>query len=109
LTIISKGYLFGKISVYPWQGEQVIAGWQGPSPIWKEAQELGLQGNFALQWNKNLTVIRIIDFCRIENHNFLTWRGKRGRENIRVDETYLNLTRSQHSLLDCLVPYPLGK
>lgn len=85
--------VFQRAGIFVWG--QVIASWQGPFPIWKEAQVMGLQGQLALQWNKILTIKKNIGICRIEPHDYLTWKRKRRTDSISVDDTYLTISNIQ--------------
>lgn len=54
-------------------------------------------------------ILRNIGFCLTEAYDFLTWKGKRGKDNICVKDIYSSLTRSQLSLSDHIFPLSLWK
>lgn len=68
--------------------DSLIAGWQGPVPIWKEAGCMGMQGDIALQWDLIRPRLRNCGIFRSANHDSLIWRNSKGMNSFRVKDIY---------------------
>jgi len=72
--------------------DSLIAGWQGPVLIWKEARCMGMQGDIALQWDLIRTSLRNCGIFHSANHDSLLWRNSKGVNSVRVKDIYQNLS-----------------
>lgn len=67
-------HMFHQKSIFYWA--QVINEWQGALPIWKFANDLGLYGQAASQWNMIFWKMKLCGIYRsVEEDNIVWWGG----------------------------------
>jgi len=79
-------HAFDRRGIFYWN--QVIREWLGHIPIWKRANELGLSGQIALEWEHIRNMMKSIRICRDGQGDHITCAGKKKIGEIEVVDTY---------------------
>eukprot|EP00253_Pinus_taeda_P022450 PITA_22450 len=89
--------------------DNLITGWQGSIPLWKEVESLGLPVDIAIQWNHIRTRLRNCGIFRSAEQDCLMWRNAKGMSSIHVKDVYQDLIGLKQSQLRPSFPHIFWK
>lgn len=92
---------FHRRGMFYW--DSLIAGWQGPIPLWKEAVDLQMPQEIAHQWVRIRTGLQNCGIFCSEDSDYLTWNISKEINVVRVKEVYQHMILKQ---IPCIPVFP---
>lgn len=80
---------FYRKRIFTW--DKLIDEWQGPFPLWKEADSMEMSDHLARQWRNLRTLLRNCDIYQSLDADVLIWKDLKGTSLIRVKDIYQNM------------------
>lgn len=80
---------FHRKGFFTW--DKLIASWQGPVPMWIEADSLGMCDSLARQWNSIRDGMRSSGLFRSLPVDVLVWKVPNAKSQVCVKDIYINL------------------
>lgn len=93
---------FHRKGIFFWNG--LISRWQGPIPIWCEAESLEMWGVIAMQWNHIRDRLRNCGIFLSTENDSLIWKNLKGMSSIRVKDVYQDLIGFKQSKCNPMFP-----
>eukprot|EP00253_Pinus_taeda_P003310 PITA_03310 len=87
----------------------LIAEWNGPFPIWKDADHMQMPADIASLWNSIKVRLRNCGIFRSKEHDILIWKSSKILYEVQVKDVYKDLISKVPSRLNPSFPAILWK
>lgn len=94
--------------IFTW--DKLIAGYHGPLPIWKMANDLGLSQSLKCLWTPVRNILRSCGFLRSSPHDYLAWDLPTANFQVCVKDIYADMIslKPVHSSIFPIAFWKLG-